>query len=96
MVGVTDFRDDASQFEVDGFPGVNDSYDVARSRLDAVRRERHETGAKAALRELESAIRGTDNVMPRMLDALEAEVTLGEVGDLFRSVWGDWQTPELA
>jgi hypothetical protein len=31
-----------------------------------------------------------------MLDALEAEVTLGEIGDLYRSVWGDWQTPELA
>ncbi len=96
VVGVTDFRDDASQFEVDGFPGVNDSYDVALSRLEAVRRERHETGAKTALKALEAAIRGTDNVMPRMLDALEAEVTLGEVGDLFRSVWGDWQTPELA
>lgn len=96
VVGVTDFRDDISPFEVDGFPGVNDSYDVARNRLDAVRRERHETGARNALKALESAIRGTDNVMPRMLDALESEVTLGEVGDVFRSVWGDWQTPELA
>ena len=40
--------------------------------------------------------RGTDNIMPKMLDALEAEVTLGEIGDVYRSVWGDWQTPELA
>jgi methylmalonyl-CoA mutase N-terminal domain/subunit len=96
VVGVTDFRDDHTPFEVDGFPGVNDSYDVARARLEDVRRERHEAGAHAALKALEQACRGTDNIMPRMLDALEAEVTLGEIGDLYRSVWGDWQTPELA
>jgi methylmalonyl-CoA mutase N-terminal domain/subunit len=96
VVGVTDFREDHTPFEVDGFPGVNDAYDVAKTRLDDVRRERHEAGAHAALKALEQACRGTDNVMPRMLDALEAEVTLGEIGDLYRSVWGDWQTPELA
>ncbi len=96
VVGVTDFREDHTPFEVDGFPGVNDAYDVAKARLDDVRRERHEAGAHAALKALERACRGTDNIMPRMLDALEAEVTLGEIGDLYRSVWGDWQTPELA
>ena len=96
VVGVTDFREDHTPFEVDGFPGVNDAYDVAKARLDDVRRERQEAGAHSALKALERACRGTDNIMPRMLDALEAEVTLGEIGDLYRSVWGDWQTPELA
>ena len=95
IVGVTDFRGDTTPFEIDGFPGVNDSYDVARDRLDAVRRERHEAGAHATLKRLEQACRGTENIMPEMLDALDAEVTLGEVGDVFRSMWGDWQTPEL-
>ena len=95
VVGVTDFKGDSTPFEVDGFPGVNDSYDVARARLDAVRRERHEAGAHAALKDLERACRGTDNMMPAMLTALDSEVTLGEVGDVFRTIWGDWQTPEL-
>jgi methylmalonyl-CoA mutase N-terminal domain/subunit len=95
IVGVTDFRGDATPFEVDGFPGVNDSYDVALERLHAVRRERHEAGAHAALKRLAAACRGTDNVMPAMMEALDAEVTLGEVGELFRDTWGDWQTPEL-
>jgi len=95
VVGVTDFTDDASPFEVDGFPPVNDAYDVALERLQAVRRERHEAGAAAALRDLERTCRGTDNIMPAMMAALDAEVTLGEVGDVFREAWGDWQTPEL-
>ena len=95
IVGVTDFRGDATPFEVDGFPGVNDSFDVALERLNAVRRERHEVGAHAALKPLAAACRGTDNVMPAMMEALDAEVTLGEVGEVFRDTWGDWQTPEL-
>jgi methylmalonyl-CoA mutase N-terminal domain/subunit len=96
VVGVNEFREDATPWEIDGFPGVNDAYDVARERLAAVRRERHEAAASAALKSLERACRGTDNVMPVMMEALDAEVTLGEIGDVFRSAWGDWQTPELA
>ncbi len=95
VVGVNEFRDDATPFAVDGFPGVGDAYEVARARLDAVRRERHATGATRALRELERTCRGDGNVMPAMMDALDAEVTLGEIGGVFRSVWGDWRTPEV-
>ena len=47
------------------------------------------------MKRLERACRGTENIMPVMMEALGAEVTLGEIGDVFRSVWGDWQTPEL-
>ncbi len=95
VVGTTDFRDDATPYVVDGFPGVNDAYDVARERREAVRRERHEKAAHAALKELERACRGTDNVMPAMMAALDAEVTLGEIGDVYRAAWGDWKTPEV-
>ena len=28
-----------------------------------------------------------------MMAALDAEVTLGEIGDIYRQVWGDWATP---
>jgi methylmalonyl-CoA mutase N-terminal domain/subunit len=96
IVGVTDFKEDVAPYEVDGFPPVNDAYEVALERLEAVRRERHEVGAAAALRTLEKTCRDPDvNIMPAMLAALDAEVTLGEVGDVFRQAWGDWQTPEL-
>ncbi|MEM6301332.1 MAG: acyl-CoA mutase large subunit family protein [Pseudomonadota bacterium] len=93
IVGVTDHMDDVSPFEVDGFLGVDDAYDVALERLQAVRRERHEREASSALRDLEHACRSEKNIMPAMMGALDAEVTLGEIGDLYRQVWGDWATP---
>jgi len=93
IVGVTDHQDDISPFDIDGFMGVDDAFDVALARLDELRRTRHGQGAVKALRALESCCRSDDNIMPAMLDALDAEVTLGEVGDVFRNVFGDWQTP---
>ena len=93
IVGVTDHREDISPYAVDGFMGVDDAFDVAISRLEEVRRTRGERRAGDALRELERVCRGSDNIMPAMMEALDAEVTLGEVGDVWRDVFGDWNTP---
>ncbi len=93
IVGVTFAEDDESPYEVDGFMGTDDAFDVATARLNELRRTRHETGAKAALKNLESVCRSESNIMPAMLAALDAEVTLGEIGDVYREVFGDWNTP---
>jgi methylmalonyl-CoA mutase N-terminal domain/subunit len=93
IIGVTDHKDDVSPFDVDGFMGVDDAYDVALERLQEVRRTRYEKGASQALGALESVCRDGENIMPAMMDALAAEVTLGEIGDVYRSVFGDWATP---
>jgi methylmalonyl-CoA mutase N-terminal domain/subunit len=93
VVGVTCAEGDESPFEVDGFMGTDDAFDVALERLNDLRRTRHEAGANAALKNLDKVCRSEDNIMPAMLDALEAEVTLGEIGDVYRDVFGDWNTP---
>ena len=31
--------------------------------------------------------------MPSMLEAVDAEVTLGEIGTVFRDAFGSWDTP---
>jgi methylmalonyl-CoA mutase N-terminal domain/subunit len=40
------------------------------------------------LRALSQAARGSDNLMPPLLEAVKAYATLGEVCDVFRKVWG--------
>lgn len=95
LVGVTDFREDVSPFQVDGFVGVSDAFDVAMERLQEVKRTRDSQRAGKALRELETVCRGSANIMPAMLEALDAEVTLGEIGDVYREVFGDWTPPAI-
>lgn len=95
VVGTTHFRDDVSPFEVDGFIGVSDAFDVAMERLKEVRRTRDSARTGKALRDLESVCRGTDNIMPAMMEALDAEATLGEIGDVYRTCFGDWDRPAI-
>jgi methylmalonyl-CoA mutase N-terminal domain/subunit len=62
-------------------------------RVATLRRERHEQGAATALRALEDGCRGDQNVVPLMLDALDADVTLGEIGAVYREAFGTWKAP---
>ena len=57
---------------------------VAEAR---VRRDGARTGA--ALAALEQAARGAEALMPRILDAVRARATLGEISDALRRVWGE-------
>ena len=93
VIGVNCFQDDESPFEVDGFMGTDDAFDVARARLNDVLRTRHERAAKAALKQLEADCRSGTNIMPAMMEAMSAEVTLGEIGSVYREVFGNWNTP---
>ncbi len=60
-------------------------------RLDAVRKERSQAAVDIALAKVEAAARGTDNLMPPVLEAVKAYATLGEVCDVFRKVWGQYR-----
>jgi methylmalonyl-CoA mutase N-terminal domain/subunit len=58
-------------------------------RLRDVRARRDATAAAAAVAALESAAAGTENVLPRIRACVEADVTLGEVANALRRVWGE-------
>jgi methylmalonyl-CoA mutase N-terminal domain/subunit len=60
-------------------------------RVRAVRERRDAPAAAAALAKLEAAARGTENLLPRILDCVEAYVTVGEIGNRLRSVWGEYR-----
>ena len=60
-------------------------------RLKQVKAERNQAAVDAALAKVEAACRGTDNLMPPVLEAVKAYVTLGEISDVFRKVWGAYR-----
>jgi methylmalonyl-CoA mutase N-terminal domain/subunit len=61
------------------------------ARLTKVRAERSAPAVAVALAKVEAAARGTDNLMPPVLEAVKAYATLGEVCDVFRKVWGQYR-----
>jgi methylmalonyl-CoA mutase N-terminal domain/subunit len=64
-------------------------------RVQALRGRRDSAAVEAALARLkQAAARDRDNLMPPLVEAAKAYVTLGEMCDALRSVWGTWtETP---
>ena len=60
-------------------------------RLTKVRDERDQGVVDKALKALDEAARGSDNVLHPMRDALSAYATLGEVSDVLRGVFGEYE-----
>ena len=64
-----------------------------RERLARVRRERDNELVSQRLEALREAARGTENLMPHILDAVRAYATLGEICGVFREVFGEYREP---
>jgi methylmalonyl-CoA mutase N-terminal domain/subunit len=64
-------------------------------RLRALREGRNPERAAAAVHELEAAAREDRNLMPTILDSVRAEVTLGEISDALRGVYGEYREAGL-
>lgn len=63
----------------------------ACARLAQIRINRDGEAVGHALQALEAAARGTDNVMPRLLQAVQTYATLGEICDVMRAVFGEYR-----
>ena len=59
--------------------------------VQKVRSSRDERAVREAVRRLESAAKGSENLMPHILAAVEAYTTVGEISDAFRRVHGLFQ-----
>jgi methylmalonyl-CoA mutase N-terminal domain/subunit len=64
------------------------------ARVLALRARRDSVAAEAALAELRRAAALDDNLMPAIVVAARADVTMGEMCDALREIWGTWrETP---
>ena len=60
-------------------------------RLRALRTNRNSGPWKESLKQVEDAARSGENLMPRILTAVEAFATVGEISDAMRKVFGEYK-----
>ncbi|MBZ0272155.1 methylmalonyl-CoA mutase family protein [bacterium] len=60
-------------------------------RLSALRARRDPKAVDAALAGVREAARGTENLVPKILTAVEAYATLGEIANAMREVFGEFE-----
>jgi methylmalonyl-CoA mutase N-terminal domain/subunit len=94
IVGVNKYR---SGEEGDQIPTLKIEPEVERDqieRIKALRARRDEQVAQQALARVREAVRDESiNVMPPIIDAVKAYVTLGEICDIFRQELGEHRDP---
>jgi methylmalonyl-CoA mutase N-terminal domain/subunit len=66
-----------------------------RQRLADLRQRRDQIAVDQSLATLRQAAQGSENLMPPILQAVEAYATTGEICHTLRRVWGEYQPPEL-
>ncbi len=94
VVGVNEFTVEEEQ-EFD-YLRVDPRTEQAQvNRLKEIRRNRDQGVVDQILEALETAAKGSDNLMPILLDAVKAYATLGEICSVLRGVFGEYKAPDI-
>jgi methylmalonyl-CoA mutase N-terminal domain/subunit len=67
-----------------------------RKQLAELRNGRDAAKVSELLTQLEKASKGTDNLLPLLVECVEHEITLGEVCGVLRKSWGEYIAPAWA
>jgi len=89
VVGVNKFQVeeniDIERMAVD--PAIEEAQ---RVKLAELRENRDERKVAELRTRIENAARGDDNLMPIFIEAVEHDMTLGEIANILREVWGEY------
>ncbi|MBN2115973.1 MAG: methylmalonyl-CoA mutase family protein [Anaerolineales bacterium] len=61
-----------------------------KAKLKELRESRDQRTVEQLLERLKSAAQGTENLMPLFIECVENDVTLGEICNALRAVWGEY------
>jgi len=91
VVGVNEFQTDEESAEDSDVADVSpESQRAQRERVQAVREDRDTAAVEDALAALEDAARGEKNLLPPLVDTVKAYATTGEICDVLRDVFGEY------
>ena len=95
IVGVNDFVLEGEEITI---PVLKIDPEIERKQVERtqrIRRERDKKEFEGALDGLRKASEGADNVMPHIINAVNAYATVGEICDVWRDIWGEWDEPKI-
>ena len=94
LVGVNKFQVD-EQMDLERLEVDPQIEAMQRVRLAAIREQRDEGKTSELLSQLGSTARSNNNLMPIFLTCVENDITLGEICNLLRKIWGEYQPQNL-
>jgi methylmalonyl-CoA mutase N-terminal domain/subunit len=96
IVGVNKYSSDEALPDVEGFALDEGGVDAQIARLKELRRTREKRLVLERLKSLECAAdKASINLMPLLVDCATAYCTIGEIADVLRRCWGEFQQPKV-
>ncbi|MFX0108788.1 MAG: methylmalonyl-CoA mutase [Candidatus Hodarchaeota archaeon] len=95
IVGVNDFVLEGEEISI---PVLKIDPEVERKqieRLNKTRKDRDNKKVQEALDSLRKVSEGDENVMPHVVNAVRAYASIGEICDVWREVFGEWEEPKI-
>ncbi|QLG27184.1 methylmalonyl-CoA mutase [Halorarum halophilum] len=91
IVGVNEYRVEDEEPQVDLEDVSEEEQGAQVDRVQELRESRDSEAAEAALAALREAARGEENVMPHIVDGVKAYATVGEICNVLREEFGEYQ-----
>ncbi len=95
IVGVNDYVLEDEQISI---PVLKIDAEVERRQIERtqkIRKTRDNKKVDEALEGLRKASEGEDNVMPHIVQAVREYATIGEIFQVWRDLWGEWDEPKI-
>lgn len=91
VIGVNKFNDSKKLAEQDVLTADLSVGERQIARLEKIKAARDNEVVKAALEKLREAAKGTENLMPYLIDAVKTYATLGEICGVLREEFGEYK-----
>lgn len=91
VVGLNDYRMEGEEETVKVFKVNPEAQKSQVEKLTKLKKERNNEMVKHRLTKLKEVAKGSDNLYPAILEAVESYATLGEICDALRGVFGQYQ-----
>lgn len=91
VIGVNKFNDSKKLAEHDVLTADLSVGERQIARLEKMKAARDNEAVKAALEKLREAAKGTENLMPYLIDAVKTYATLGEICGVLREEFGEYK-----
>ena len=89
VVGVNAFTEEESRQAIEQ-PDYSALEEGQKGKLEALRTRRDDAAVRETLDALDAAAGSDENLMPRIVRAVKADATLGEISDVLRRRWGTY------
>jgi methylmalonyl-CoA mutase N-terminal domain/subunit len=90
VIGVNKYRD-SEKTSLETLKVNPEVEEKQKRKLEKLRKERNKEKVKRSLAEIRKVANGEQNLMPVVLDAVKSYVTLGEICDVLKDVFGEYR-----